>query len=521
MTATQSTPTQTGIVVSLTAGSVKWTHAEGVVVSTAITAGPGGGGGIGLNHAEGIVGSTPITARGNASARRHVLLRRSAITAGMAALLALTPGAALAQSPGGPTVPSLVDESQNVDAPAGPNDRHAPRAALLDAAADLQRTGEGQREAGIARALRPIERAQSAFGDSSRGPELTHLAATTTALADAQRALQSATVSRQTRGKLDAIALRLDGVGRRMASDLLGRATRSDASPRVLLAARASLLSGDLLSAAGRHAAAVGAYGQSVKQSGSGIVFDIARFEQNIRSFFDAQTVGYSYSIARNGVLHSARGFGLARTGADTAGGGTHHDGPQREVNIASVTKTITATAILKLMEKNEIDLDESVAVWLPEQWNLHPSIEDLTFRDLMTQRSGLNESKISTGSTLEELQAAFEKGVVPSDKFFRYQNGNFGVLRVIIAAMLGVDIYGDPGKEPGDVAAETYVTYLQNEVFDQNGTLPDCKPDMQQDLFGGGRTLLYAFSRQRWAGPRPGRLVSAMRRGRPVPVGV
>jgi len=58
MTTTQTTPTQTGIVVStaITAGGWSLNHAEGIVVSTAISAGPGSGaGGVYLNHAEGIV----------------------------------------------------------------------------------------------------------------------------------------------------------------------------------------------------------------------------------------------------------------------------------------------------------------------------------------------------------------------------------------------------------------------------------------------------------------------------------
>ncbi len=52
MTSTQTTPTQTGIVVStpLVAGGWSLNHAEGIVVSTPLTAG-----GKFLQHAEGIV----------------------------------------------------------------------------------------------------------------------------------------------------------------------------------------------------------------------------------------------------------------------------------------------------------------------------------------------------------------------------------------------------------------------------------------------------------------------------------
>jgi len=69
MTLTQTTPPQTGIVVStaITAGigvgfGERNQHAEGIVVSTAISAGIGVGFGERNQHAEGIVVSTAITA---------------------------------------------------------------------------------------------------------------------------------------------------------------------------------------------------------------------------------------------------------------------------------------------------------------------------------------------------------------------------------------------------------------------------------------------------------------------------
>ena len=64
---TQSTLTQTGITVSaaITAGGIQFNHAEGIVVSTAIAAGPGSGaGGVYMNHAEGVVVSTALSGGG-------------------------------------------------------------------------------------------------------------------------------------------------------------------------------------------------------------------------------------------------------------------------------------------------------------------------------------------------------------------------------------------------------------------------------------------------------------------------
>jgi hypothetical protein len=67
MNSTQTPSPQTGIVVSTAISGGGWSlnHAEGIVVSTPITAGPGSGaGGVWLQHAEGIVVSTAIPAGG-------------------------------------------------------------------------------------------------------------------------------------------------------------------------------------------------------------------------------------------------------------------------------------------------------------------------------------------------------------------------------------------------------------------------------------------------------------------------
>jgi len=159
-------------------------------------------------------------------------------------------------------------------------------------------------------------------------------------------------------------------------------------------------------------------------------------------------------------------------------------------VNIASVTKTITAAAVLKLMKKNKLDLDETVAPFLPNEWNLHGSIQGLTFRDLMTQRSGLGANAAGS-TTLENMRAVVEKGITPANKTYVYQNANFALFRVIIPELLGVNIYASPDKTPAVLAAETYVNYLRTEIFDRSGSLPDCKPN--ETLFGDA-TRAYAF---------------------------
>lgn len=379
-------------------------------------------------------------------------------------------------------------------------DTRAPRAVLARVTADLERVAAGS--AALKRALRAVQQTQLAYGGTPRGLRPTNLAATMRALASAQRALKSVNGSRLQRALARRSSRRLSAVGRSLASALLDRTVSARAPRRTIKAVRASLIRGNRLARAGNHAAAAGQYGKAVKLGSNGLAFDIARFEQNIRGFFDTQTIGYSYAIVRLGQLYSAKAFGLARSAADTAGGGTQHS-PEREVNIASVTKTITAAAVLKLIKKNKMDIDESIEPWLPKQWQIPPSIQDLTFRDLMTQRSGLGANQVGQSTSLATLQAAIEQGINPADKTFVYQNANFGIFRVIIPALLGVDIYAHETKPADVVAAETYVNYLRTEVFDRNGELPDCKPG--NEIYTGGTTLAYPFPDDGLRGRDPG----------------
>ena len=373
-----------------------------------------------------------------------------------------SPTATATASPAPPTPPA-VDESVNVGAPSVPGPPTGERALLAGAIDDLLRMTE--RDPALRRALRQVRRAQRTLGASLRGMRPTHLAKAVGQLKAARRALGSA----------PAVARQLDAVARSIARGVLARLSRSGAKASVIARVR-------------RHVAR-GAFGKGVKQGVGAMVFDPARFEANIRGFFDNQTTGYSYAITRKQQIFSEKGFGFAQTPADIADGIAQ--GPFREMNIASVTKTITAAAVLKLMEKNKLDLDESIRVWLPDEWDVHPSIEQLTWGELMTQTSGMDGNLSAFTTSFEKLQSNMKQGIKPADKTYAYQNANFGIFRVIIPALLGVNLYGDPDTPPDVLAAETYVNYLKTQVFDQDETLPDCKPDEAKFGFA---TRAYTF---------------------------
>jgi CubicO group peptidase (beta-lactamase class C family) len=100
---------------------------------------------------------------------------------------------------------------------------------------------------------------------------------------------------------------------------------------------------------------------------------------------------------------------------------------------IASMTKPITSTAALMLLEEGRYTLDDPIARWAPEFSRMRvlrsssgpldqtdPAARQITFRDLLTHRSGLTYGDLHAGpigkAYAEALGGAIDTNVVPDD---------------------------------------------------------------------------------------------------------
>src|ERR1700754_2494322 len=94
---------------------------------------------------------------------------------------------------------------------------------------------------------------------------------------------------------------------------------------------------------------------------------------------------GLAAGLARDGVVRLAKGYGFADMASRrpvTADSMFH---------IASVTKTVTATAIVRLAQAGKLDLDAPVAPHLDFPLvNPHHPGGQVTFRHLLTHTSGI-----------------------------------------------------------------------------------------------------------------------------------
>ena len=94
-----------------------------------------------------------------------------------------------------------------------------------------------------------------------------------------------------------------------------------------------------------------------------------------------------SVCIIRNNTIIFSKGYGLYNI---------EHKKPAPDktlYNIASISKSVTATALLQLYEKHQLDLDDDIDNYLPFSLR-HPKYSDIpiTFKMLLSHQSGLSE---------------------------------------------------------------------------------------------------------------------------------
>ncbi len=156
----------------------------------------------------------------------------------------------------------------------------------------------------------------------------------------------------------------------------------------------------------------------------------------------------------------------------------------ESKFHIASMTKSITAMAVLKLRDEGKLSLQDRVSEYIPELADATYLTRDappLDIENLLTMTSGLPEDNAWADRQLdestEELMRFLEEGVsfstIPSHQY-EYSNLGYALLGVIISRVSGVnyrqyiteeileplgmtDTYWEYAEVPGDELAQGY----------------------------------------------------------------
>ncbi len=181
---------------------------------------------------------------------------------------------------------------------------------------------------------------------------------------------------------------------------------------------------------------------------------------KTIDQFIDEQMTrlhipGAALAVIEGEKIVHQRSFGKARPGGETPT-------PQTPFFIGSLTKSITAMAVMQLVEQGKVELDAPVQRYLPWFRVADPEVSSqMTVRHLLNQTSGFSSTAGSivlanmdndAGASERQVRALSTLNITrPVGTKFEYSNINFNILGLIIETVSG----------------EKYPDYIQRHVFD------------------------------------------------------
>lgn len=216
-----------------------------------------------------------------------------------------------------------------------------------------------------------------------------------------------------------------------------------------------------------------------------GKTLDVAALTNDIEARIKPDVRGYQIVVFADGSLRASRAGGNARQPADA---------PERKmdvgdkINVASVSKTVTAAALLHALNAKAVSIDSPMWSYLPKHWSLHSSIKTITFRQLLAMRSGFPQN---VPSDYGSLKAAMVVGATSPRLKFTYLNMNFALMRFLIPNVAGgysvtlmpanasAQKINEVEQKQAQEYTDAYMDYCQLNVFDKIGLAPDmaCKP--------------------------------------------
>ena len=201
-----------------------------------------------------------------------------------------------------------------------------------------------------------------------------------------------------------------------------------------------------------------------------------AKLSANICGTLANKVVGYSCLVG--GVRPGYGGLSRTATNPPTTG-----MTPSQVTDIASVSKTMTATAILQLLAKDNLTIDTKISPYIYPDWPQGPNVSQLTFKELLTHSSGFGQlpnNECGNNITYSALETVVAGGVAASNIGKpQYGNCNFALLRELMPALQGQKLtnYAN-GSARAAQSSAMYISYMTAHVFQPVGvTDASCTP--------------------------------------------
>src|SRR5262245_35671903 len=198
---------------------------------------------------------------------------------------------------------------------------------------------------------------------------------------------------------------------------------------------------------------------------------DVDVLDKKLRAALDPLGVGYSYAIRRGQTIVHSHSSGWAQLPNDGQVGWALHI----PMNVASVSKFVTAIALIRLLRETGISVKSPIAAYLPQYWTQGAGSSAITFHNLLRHEAGLGFGITDTGmGNFAEAKSEIEKGTTKIGAR-QYKNVNFAILRVLFATVTGTvspsatvpAFLGISDDVAWDVvSAAVYRDYVNDNVF-------------------------------------------------------
>jgi hypothetical protein len=186
----------------------------------------------------------------------------------------------------------------------------------------------------------------------------------------------------------------------------------------------------------------------------------------NIANALSGNVTGYVAIVGTQPPVYG----GLARTAVNPP---QTPMGPDLLMNVASISKTLTAVGVIQELQLKGLAIDDKVAPFYYTDWQPGFGIGPLTFKELMTHQSGFpdNDKNKCLFSSYAELKSQITGGIgsttLPATA--AYSNCNFALFRELLPIMEGFQILNfipspDTGRPP--LSAAIYEAYMNQHVF-------------------------------------------------------
>ena len=211
----------------------------------------------------------------------------------------------------------------------------------------------------------------------------------------------------------------------------------------------------------------------------NGYCFEIERFANNvearIKSYANNNVVKFALE-ARRGVAVATREYGPKRTISNPPA--TNFTVNAR-FNSASVGKSVTAVALLQLLDDKNVSIDARISDYLPPSWMIPESSKAVTFAEVLNHSSGFRDANAvvngNAGYQYAHVKALVQGGVDLADKIACAigdmmpdgtkcsQNANYALARELVASLDG---FSQWSGDPGPMSSARFINYVNERVF-------------------------------------------------------